>query len=222
MSKTTTKKPGTKPAPASDDGTLTVQRRKDESDVKAMARVCTDPDTTAATTLRTFSVGTMGNNLDLTACMEVVAETAKAVHGGDLRHAETMLTAQAMSLNMIFTELARRSALNMGEYPDAFERYMRLALKAQGQCRATLETLAAIKNPPVVFARQANINNGGQQQVNNGTAPPESLPAASASPATLEAGRPVESLPAPAMRTGHLTKSSHPQNARPPGGRRKV
>jgi hypothetical protein len=33
----------------------------------------------------------------------------------------------------------------------------------------TLETLATIKNPPVVYARQANINNGGQQQVNNGT-----------------------------------------------------
>jgi hypothetical protein len=48
---------------------------------------------------------------------------------------------------------------------------MRLALRAQGQCRATLETLAAIKNPPVVFARQANINNGGQQQVNNAPAP---------------------------------------------------
>jgi len=33
----------------------------------------------------------------------------------------------------------------------------------------TLETLATIKNPPVVFARQANVNNGGQQ-VNNGAA----------------------------------------------------
>jgi hypothetical protein len=47
---------------------------------------------------------------------------------------------------------------------------MRLALKAQSQCRATLETLSAIKNPPVVFARQANITNG-PQQVNNGTLP---------------------------------------------------
>jgi hypothetical protein len=49
---------------------------------------------------------------------------------------------------------------------------MRLALRAQNQCRATLETLAAIKNPPVVFAKQANIANG-PQQVNNGvgTAP---------------------------------------------------
>jgi hypothetical protein len=44
---------------------------------------------------------------------------------------------------------------------------LRLALKAQSQCRATLETLAAIKNPqPVAFVRQANIAHG-PQQVNN-------------------------------------------------------
>jgi hypothetical protein len=54
----------------------------------------------------------------------------------------------------------------MTEYLDALERYMRLALKAQSQCRATLETLAAIKNPPVIYARQANVTTG-PQQVNN-------------------------------------------------------
>ena len=43
---------------------------------------------------------------------------------------------------------------------------MRLALKAQSQCRATVETLATIKNPPVVYAKQANFANG-HQQVNN-------------------------------------------------------
>ena len=48
---------------------------------------------------------------------------------------------------------------------------MRLALKAQAQCRATIETLAALKNPPIVIARQANISNG-PQQVNNGPAVP--------------------------------------------------
>jgi hypothetical protein len=46
------------------------------------------------------------------------------------------------------------------------ENYMRMAMRAQNQCRMTLETLATIKNPPVVFAKQANINNGGQKQVN--------------------------------------------------------
>jgi hypothetical protein len=53
------------------------------------------------------------------------------------------------------------------------EGFMRLALRAQSQCRATLETLATIKNPPVVFARQANIANG-PQQVNNGVPAPAS------------------------------------------------
>ena len=55
--------------------------------------------------------------------------------------------------------------------------YMRLALKAQGQCRATLETLANIKNPrPVAFVQQANIAHG-PQQVNNGMAPSQGEPA---------------------------------------------
>jgi hypothetical protein len=45
---------------------------------------------------------------------------------------------------------------------------MRLALRAQSQCRATIETLAEMKNPkPVAFVQQANIANG-PQQVNNG------------------------------------------------------
>jgi hypothetical protein len=61
----------------------------------------------------------------------------------------------------------------MGEYMNATETYLRLALKAQGQCRATLETLAVIKNPqPVAFVRQANIAHG-PQQVNNGPFQPE-------------------------------------------------
>jgi hypothetical protein len=30
-------------------------------------------------------------------------------------------------------------------------------LAAQGQCRSTIEALATIKNPPVVFARRAKL-----------------------------------------------------------------
>jgi len=66
--------------------------------------------------------------------------------------------------------MARRASVNAGEYLGAMETYLKLALRAQSQCRATLETLAAIKNPPVVFAKQANIANN--QQVNNGEAVP--------------------------------------------------
>jgi len=105
--------------------------------------------------------------LSLTDMVESLREHGEAVNRGDLSSAERMLSAQAVALNAIFGEMARRAALNMGERLSATEAYMRLALKAQGQCRATVETLAALKNPPVVFARQANFASG-PQQVNNG------------------------------------------------------
>lgn len=128
--------------------------------------------------------------------MEAIAmlrEKAGAVNAGDLKDAEAMLMGQAIALNTIFGELARRAALNMGEYLDATDKYMRLALKAQGQCRATLETLATIKNPPVVFARQANIANG-PQQVNNGTAAPARAENATIVPNELLEANPVSRL----------------------------
>lgn len=111
-------------------------------------------------------------DVSLTELVASLRDQGEAVNRGDLAAAERMLSAQAVALNAVFAEMARRAALNMGEHLGATESYMRLALKAQSQSRATIETLAAIKNPPVVFARQANINNGGQQQVNNGSEPP--------------------------------------------------
>ena len=55
----------------------------------------------------------------------------------------------------------------MGEYLHAFEAYLKLALRAQFQCRAALETLAEIKYPrSVAVVKQANIAHG-HQQVNN-------------------------------------------------------
>ncbi len=50
----------------------------------------------------------------------------------------------------------------MYEYLGAMESHRRLALKAQAQCRATIETLADMKNPLVVIARKANIANKPQ------------------------------------------------------------
>jgi hypothetical protein len=54
---------------------------------------------------------------------------------------------------------------------EPFERIMRLALKVQSQRWATVETLAAVKNPPMLFAKQANVTSG-PQQVNNRIAVP--------------------------------------------------
>jgi len=82
--------------------------------------------------------------------------------GGDLELAGHLLASQAVTLDAIFTEMARRSGLNMGEYLDASERYMRLALKAQANSRATLEALAKLHQPREQTVRHVHVNEGGQ------------------------------------------------------------
>lgn len=107
---------------------------------------------------------------------EALRSKSAAVHGNDLKDAESTLVIQAAALDAIFNRLAFKAAQNIGSM-DGMERYLRLALKAQAQSCRTLEVLAAMKNP-TVFARQANVNMGGQQQVNNGVEPAAALPTA--------------------------------------------
>lgn len=148
---------------------ILVPQRQDETPAAAVARSALRPSVGAALTVANFTV--MGRqSVDLPALVSELARQCELVSNGDMGRPEAMLMAQAHALDALFHGLVQRSALNMGEYLDAAERYMRLALKAQSQCRATLETLGALKNPPVVYARQANIANG-PQQVNNGTSP---------------------------------------------------
>ena len=103
---------------------------------------------------------------DLQGLCDDLGTQTKKVQDGDMRPIEGMLYQQAKTLETIFTSLARRAANNDGL--KQFQVNLTLALKAQAQCRATLEALAEIKNPrPVAFVKQANISNG-PQQVNNG------------------------------------------------------
>lgn len=161
----------TKPAagPGSDRNILRLPAREGVSNERELADLATDGVATNAMTARLFLAYSQPD-LSITEMVQSLKDHGQRVNGNDLAAAERMLTAQAIALDTIFSEMARRSAMNLGQYLDASERYMRLALKAQGQCRATVEALAAIKNPPVVFAKQANIANG-PQQVNNGVAP---------------------------------------------------
>lgn len=177
----------TKPGPSE----LRVTGEEGKSREKTMAEIAASPIFRNAFIGKTFSAGTFGSQDGITEAAEVLAETVGKVRGGDLAFAEDTLAAQASALDSIFVECARRAANNLGHYPETVERYMRLALKAQSQCRATLETLATIKNPPIIYARQANIANG-PQQVNNGApaAPPHAQAGKSENQQTelLEAG----------------------------------
>lgn len=94
--------------------------------------------------------------------------SVEKLRANDFSHVEEILMCQAEALQTIFTRLAER-ALGSTEIP-TIDLFFRYGLRAQAQCRATLETLANIKNPPAIFARQANVTSG-PQQINNGVAP---------------------------------------------------
>ncbi len=165
----TAKKPAKQP-------TVNIKGQAGESEDRAKARGVLRPSIGAAIATQSVyrkSIG--GELLDIGALSEELVEQCSKVHGGDLKRMESMLVAQAHTLDAMFNRL---TALGMGqEYLKQFEVYMRLAFKAQAQARATVEALAEIKNPrPVSFVKQANI--AQTQQVNNGTAAPTTSDAA--------------------------------------------
>ena len=140
---------------------LRVQLNHGESTDQAMARTVTNPECLSA------SVLTICQNIDHARITEMVAELRQqsaAIYADDLSRPESMLIAQAHTLDGLFAKLATQ-ALTVGNL-DGMERYMRLALKAQNQSRATLQTLGELKAPKqIAFVKQANI--GNQVQVNN-------------------------------------------------------
>ena len=145
----------------------------DEDKELAEAKVVIGPVGTNAFALQNFSKGIIGAR-PIGLIFAAMVENSKRVNANDLRDVEATLISQATVLNSMFGELVRRTANRFnGEtfQLEVVESYFKMAMKAQNQCRMTLETLGNIKNPPAVFAKQANINNGGQQQVNNGVAP---------------------------------------------------
>ena len=180
-----------------------------KTDDRMLADLVTDGLASNASTAIRFIKPELGD-VSLTEMVASLQNQGEAVNRGDLASLERMLNGQAVALNAMFAKLARRGALNMGERLDAMDRYFRLALKAQSQARATVETLAAIKNPPVVFARQMNVANG-PQQVNNGTAP-HSTPARAHTGET--ASRPNELLEDSTDGRTHLDTRATPATSR--------
>lgn len=102
--------------------------------------------------------------LDVPTLMEILRGQAKVVNRGDLAQTEAMLMNQATALQILFARLTEK-AFSATQLPQ-FDSFMGMALRAQKQCRATIETLAVLKNPPIVYAKQANVTTG-PQQINN-------------------------------------------------------
>jgi hypothetical protein len=166
----------TKPKSSSGDSSRKVVRiigHPGDDPAELQARSITRPTVQAAATIQEFADRKAETELTVNALIDELQRHCDAANSGNLACEEAMLVAQAHTLDTIFNTLARRATGQ--EYLRNWETFMRLALKAQSQCRTTIETLAAIKNPqPVAFVKQANIA-AGPQQVNNVAAVPASV-----------------------------------------------
>jgi hypothetical protein len=157
-------------APRKNPGAVPVCVYPGDDPAAAVAQTLLRPTVQAASTVRAYNKRKDGSGPEIQALIAELGKQVELVGDGNLTRAEGMLIAQAHSLDAIFGSLARRAAAQ--EYLPQFEAHLRLAFKAQSQCRATLETLALIKNPaPVAFVRQQNV--AVNQQVNN--RPPEGV-----------------------------------------------
>ena len=145
----TTKRKSTTPAPTpalAKANVLTVTQEEGKTRERQKAELGLSSTVANAVTSSNFAKGSFGV-VELSEAVGVMREKIARVKAGDLSDVEATLTAQAATLDTVFNELARRAALNMGEHLTATETYLRLAFRAQAQCRATLETLAEVKYP---------------------------------------------------------------------------
>ena len=140
---------------------------------RTIAECAFDPAITNASTALDYAKG-LFSDLSLDECANVVRADSQCVNDGDLGKFEAMLAGQATALNAMFNNFAKR-AIHADVMPK-LDAYFRLALKAQAQCRSTVEAIAEIKYPKsATFIKQANI--AGQQQVNNSGDGPTGEPA---------------------------------------------
>jgi hypothetical protein len=160
---TAKKKPTIKPA-NKPKHVVEVPTLKDDNFDDAVALTLTRPEVHAAVTIQQWE-----SLHDVNALAKTLSLQIDDVNNGNMKRPEAMLLAQAHTLDQLFNTLAQRA--HRRETVSSCETHLRLAFKAQNQCRTTLETLSNIKNPPVIFAKQANISNG-HQQINNGTPAP--------------------------------------------------
>jgi hypothetical protein len=143
---------------------LTLRLKKDQTKEEALAEFNSKSEFLSTAVKESFDVG-LGDEFNFQSTMQVLEKTIQQIQSGNLSKIEEMYISQAVALEVMFTGLARRAKAQ--EKLLQYETHMRFALKAQNQCRATLQALVQLKQPSnTTFVKQANIAQG-HQQVNN-------------------------------------------------------
>ncbi len=141
--------------------TLPAESVSGRTEEEKLAHIALSPEFKAAITSKAYAPA-IGEQ-DLAAILQRLGELSSRVTTGKTDDVESMLAVQALTLDSIFHRLALQAERNIGQYPKAVDTYLRLALKAQSQSRATAEALAALKSPRQ-YISQTNV--AGAMQIN--------------------------------------------------------
>ena len=102
-----------------------------------MADLALQPSFSAATVALAY-LGQPHGELSVTGLIKAMNVTVDDISAGDMSRVEAMLIAQAHAMQAIFVDLAGRGART--ERMEHRESLLRMAFRAQNQCRMTLET----------------------------------------------------------------------------------
>ena len=146
---------------------LKVKAEPGEAEGTSMARVSLDPVVRHANLATWIAGNAFSDNQKPTimASTDALQSILAEAQAGNMNMASRLLASQAITLDTLFTELTGRAVSNLGQYPDAVERYLRWALKAQSNCRTTVEALSKLHQPREQTVRHVHVNEGGQAVV---------------------------------------------------------
>lgn len=134
-----------------------------DTDALALARALVAPGLRHSVAVADFGAQALGPEVERPGLGDYADALAATLEkAGDPGSSRRMLAAQAIALDAVFSEMLRRSAGNLGKFPDAAERYLRLAMKAQANARATLEALARLNDSPPAPPRMVQLRDNAQ------------------------------------------------------------
>jgi hypothetical protein len=134
--------------------TLPAESASGSTEEEKRANIALAPEFKAAVTAQAYAP--LIGETDLAAVLKRLGEMSTASVKDNASDLEYMLTSQALALDSIFNRLAIQAHASIGKHAKVVDTYLRLALKAQSQCRATAETLANLKSPRQ-YISQTNV-----------------------------------------------------------------
>lgn len=114
---------------------IKIQKQADESEDELKAKALLNPSIRGAITIDAYTIN--GMQSDISTLIAMLEQQCK----GDNFNAESMLIAQAQTLDCLFQNLAYNASLNLAKNTVAAETLLKLAFRAQNQAGKTLQVI---------------------------------------------------------------------------------